>query len=611
MFGYSERILYVNMTTKKSSVEAISHNFCKKYIGGIGFVTRLLYDNTKPKIDPLGPDNALVFATGPFTGTMVSLGNKCVVAAKSPLTSFIGDSLTSSFYPSELRHAGYDGIVIKGKAEEPTYLFIDDDNVEFRNGKDLWGKSCLKTEKLIREEIGDDFIRVASIGLAGENLVHFANITNDGRHAGRTGLGAVMGSKNLKAIAIRGSNTVNVASLDELMEICADLFEGCQGPATEKYRILGTPANVLVLNRIAALPTRNWQKSTFEMAEKVSGEYMLDHYVTRVIACSDCPIACDHHCVVPDDSSAASVSVDYESLYALGPNCGIGDLSAVIKAMGLCDYYGLDTMSCGLVISWAMECYEKKLLTKDNTNGLELTFGNSSFLIELIHKIARREGIGDLLALGVKKASEKLGKGSEHFAMHIKGLELPGYDIRGLKTAALGFAVAARGGCHNRSGAYDYDIGGKVDRFSAGRDRGQLAMESEDFAAVMDSLAICKFARRIFKDFYGETARIYSMVTGFETSANDLRRAGERIINLKKAYNIREGWTRRDDHLPPRVMKDPIPGGVAEGSLVTPDELNMMLDGYYEARGWTSDGFIPKQKLIELGLDDIAEQMGA
>lgn len=612
MFGYSGRFLRIDLTTKKTRTERITEEFCKKYIGGVGFVARLLYDNIKPKIDALSPDNTLVLATGPFAGTLVPTGDKYSIGAKSPLTRFIGDCIATSFFSRELKYAGYDVLIIQGRANKPTYLFIDDDNVQFRDAKNIWAKDVFETEKLVREELEDLNVKVACIGPAGEKMVRFANIYHSGRrHAGRTGIGAVMGSKNLKAIVIRGSKTVEVAKLDELNEIVLDFHERAQGPATEKYRVLGTPQNVLVLNRLAILPTKNWQQATFEAAEDISGEYMLEHHVTKISACTACPIACDHHCTVKEGPYAgATTTIDYESLYALGPDCGIDHFPAIIKAIELCDRYGLDTISTGATIAWAMECYEKGLLTKEDTGGLELKFGNHEACVQLILKIALREGIGDLLAEGVKKASKKLGKGSEHFAMHIKGLELPGYDIRGLKTAALGWAVAARGGCHNRSGAYDPDISGEVDRFKAEKGRGKIVMKTEEHASLFDSLGLCKFIRRCFKDFHAEAAKLYTIVTGIEMTANDLRKAGERIINMKKAFNVREGWTRKDDSLPPRVLKDPIPAGASKGSFVTPEEFKLLLEDYYDARGWTKNGLQPKLKLIELGLDDVAEEIG-
>jgi aldehyde:ferredoxin oxidoreductase len=597
------RILHVNLSKQKSSVQSLPQALCKQYIGGVGFSTRLLFNHVPRQTPPLHSDNALIFATGPFAGTMFPTGNKHSVTAKSPLTGFIGDSLSGSFWTHEVKKAGYDAIVVKGKATKLSYLFIDDDHVQIRDAQFLTGYSIPETEILVKEDLEDETVKVASIGVAGENRVLFANIANDRRTAGRTGGGAVMGSKNLKAIAVRGTNTVYVADIEKLIELCLALYEKAQGPATEKYRILGTPANVLALNRIACLPTRNWQQATFEGAEKVSGEYMLEHHVTNIVACSSCPIACDHNCTVQQGPYAgATTSIDYESLYALGPNCGIDSFPAIIKACELCDQYGIDTISTGVTIGWVMECYERGLITKKATHGLEAKFGNQDAVIQLIHLTAQRHGFGALLALGVKKASEKLGKGSEHFAMHVKGLELPGYDIRGLKTAALGWAVAARGGCHNKSGAYDPDISGEVNRFQADSSRGKIVMNSEDFVCIMDSLAICKFLRRCFDDFYTELAEFYTIITGIDMTVDELKRAGERISNLKKAFNIREGWTRQDDSLPTRVMKEPIPDGVAKGSVITGQELDMMLDAYYKARGWSQTGLLTKKKIHELEL---------
>lgn len=420
-----------------------------------------------------------------------------------------------------------------------------------------------------------------------------------------------MGSKNLKAIALRGSHAVKVANFAELSKVALDLSKKAQGTGTEKYRILGTVGNVLALNRIAALPTRNFQQTTFEHAEKVSGEYMYANHTERAVACSGCPIACEQIASVKDGPYAgARTSVDYESLYAVGPNCGISYFPGIIKAIERADYLGMDTMSTGVAIAFAMECYEKGILTKEDTGGLELTFGNHEAMVEMVGKIARREGLGDLLAEGVKRAAAKIGKGSERYAMHIKGLEMCGYDPRGMKTFALGLSVGTRGGCHNRSAAYEPDMKGHVDRFKAEKGRGKLAKEQEEFASILDSLVLCKFIRGCFKDFYAEAAQLYSLATGLDMTPEELKKTGERIWTLKKSFNIREGWTRKDDWLPPRFLEEPIPDGVAKGVFITPDELTMMLDDYYEAKGWTPEGLISKQKLIEMGLDDIAEDIG-
>jgi len=606
MLGYAGKILHIDLTKKKSRTKNLKEDFCTKYVGGNGFAIRLLYDNTKPLIDPLGPENTLVFAVGPFAGTMVPTSGKYIVQAKSPLTGFMGESVSSGMWGQNLKRAGYDAGVILGKAESRIYVFIDDETVQFRDAGDLWGKDALQTGQLIQEQIGDENVSVASIGPAGEQLVKFANITNDTyRQAGRTGMGAVMGSKNLKAVAVRGSKKIEVHDLDRLMETCRQLYKQCQEKATEGYRTYGTPQSVSVHNYLAALPTRNWQQATFELAENLSGEFLKAHYYAKTIACSGCPIACDHLSMVKGKADEEIASVEFETIYALGSECGIGHFPSIMEAAMLCDKLGIDTISAGVAVGWAMECYEKGLLTKNDTDGIELSFGNQEALLQILKKIAYRESIGDLLAEGVKKASMKLGKGSEHFAMHNKGLELPGYDVRGLKACALGFMTSTRGGCHLRSSMYDFDVKGKVDRFRADRELGKTVKDREDLWAIMDSLILCKFIRNVCGT-HQQLAELYTLVTGIETKPEDMQTAGERIYNLEKAYNVREGWTKKDDYPPPRVMQDPIPDGVAKGSMVRQEEFETMLDAYYEARGWDKDGIPTKQKLASLGLSDVA-----
>jgi len=420
-----------------------------------------------------------------------------------------------------------------------------------------------------------------------------------------------MGSKNLKAVAIRGTRPIPVADLEGLSKACLELSQTAQGTKTEKYRILGTPSNVLTLNRLGILPTRNFQQGVFEAAEKISGEYMHEHYTDKAVSCAGCPIACEQNVTVKEGAYAGTrTSIDYESLYANGPLCGMDYFPGIIKAIELCDRYGMDTMSTGVVVAWAMECFEEGILTKEDLDGLEPYFGNHEAATALIEKIARREGIGDLLAQGVKRASEKVGKGSKHFAMHVKGLEMSGYDPRGLQTFALGCAVGTRGPCHNRSLAYEADIKGEVDRFKAEPGRGKVAKDAEEFAAILDTMMFCKFIRSCFKDLYADSAELYTLTTGIEITPEEIKKLGERAWNLKKAFNIREGWTKDDDWLPPRFLKDPIPEGTSKGCLVKPKDLRMMIQDYYQARGWTEDGLIPKEKLIELGLEDIAEDIG-
>ena len=609
MKGYTGKILHISLPLGKITIEEPSEQFYAKYLGGVGLGVKLLYDNTPPRIDPYHPENTFILATGHFSGMGIPTSGKYAAISKSPLTSLIGFGISSGFFGPTLKYAGYDAVVIRGRSRGQTYLFIDDDEVRLRNAIHLKGKDTVETEKQIREEIGDDNVRIACVGPAAEHLVRYACITNDiTRQVGRTGLGAVMGSKNLKAIAIRGTNPVEVDVPEKLMQICGEFYERCQTSSTEKYRDLGTPQNVLVLNEHGALPTKNFQYTTFEHAEAISGEMLKKKFLRKVIACNACAIGCDHIVQVKEGPYAGAITgLDYESLFALGCCCGVGDLRPVIKAAELCDALGMDTMSAGVTIAFAMECFEKGLITLEDTNGIDLSFGNGDAVVQMVEKIAFREGLGDLLAEGTKRASEKIGKGSTHFAMHVKGLELPGYSIRGLNTAALGFSVSVRGGCHQRNAGYSPDLKGQVDRFKGDVERGKLLIGTENLYSVFDSIILCKFMRGAIS--LEEIAMLYTMTTGIHMSEFELLLAGERITNLEKAYNIREGATRADDYPPPRVFKDPIPDGVAKGHYIRKEEYEAMLDGYYAARGWTREGIPTKAKLIDLGLEDLIKEL--
>ena len=606
MYLYHGKILIINLTTRESRVEEISPSLLKGYLGGAGLATRLLYQYLPAGTDAFSPDNPLVFASSGLGGTMIPASSKHAVATKSPLTGLIGDSLSSSFWSLALKRTGFDAIIITGAAASPTYLFIDNEITHFKKAEHLWGKGSPETEGYIRSEIRDNRVAIASIGPGGENLVRYACITNDiNRQAGRTGTGAVMGSKKLKAIALRGTQPIKVQNLEEVERISSDLIRKAQGPATEKYRVVGTPINVSVLNILSALPTRNFQQSSFEKAENISGERLAERYLTKVMACASCPVACGHIYTVADGAcSGAQWELDYESLYALGPLCGIDHAWAIIKAAELCDHYGIDTISTGSSIAWAMECFDKSLLTKEDTGGIELTFGNHAALVAVIEKIGNRDGIGDLLADGVRLAASRLGRGSEQWAMHSKGLEIPGYDPRAMKTLALGFAVGLRGACHNRSPAYEVDMSGQVNRFKDEPGRGLLVKEQEDFAAVFDSLILCKFIRKCFDNFYAEMAYLYSQATGLDITPSELKIAGERINNIKKAFNIREGWKRGDDWLPPRLFSDPVTEGEGKGTVISEEGLSLMIDDYYQARGWTDAGIVSEDKLRTLQLED-------
>jgi len=609
LHGYAGRILHIDLTTGKTHVEPLNEEYAKKYIGGIGLGIRMLLDNSKPGVDPFSPENPLILATGPTSGSMWPTGgNGHAFVSKSPQSFGVGEAKSHGSFGTELKRAGYDVVIFKGKAEKLVYVWIDDDSVQILDASQLKGKSPGETEDAIREDLGDYYIRVAAIGSAGEKLVRIACIINDKtRAAGRTGMGAVMGSKNLKAIAVRGTRDITVPKLDEFMEFVKEFHERMKGPATQKYRTLGTPLNVLVHNSVACMPTRNYNNASFEGAEKVSGEVMNERFLAKIIGCSSCAMRCEHVCVVQEGPyKGTTTRMEYETLWAMGPYCGVDRLDAIMKGMDLCNYYGIDAISAGVIAGFAMDCYEKGIITEKDLGGIDATFGNHEAMVQLIEKTGKREGIGDILAEGVKIAGEKIGKGAEKLAQHIKGVEVTGYDLRCLKTAALGFAVSFRGADHNRHGAYGFDVKGKVNRLIVEKGRGKLVKDMEDQYAVIDSLIVCKFSRGTYYKGFEDLAKLYRLVTGFKMTAEELTRSGERINNVARLFNIREGLGRKDDTLPYKVMHLPVPDeGPSKGAYVKQEELDFLLDDYYKTRGWTKEGVPTKEKLKEIGMDDL------
>jgi len=613
MKGYKGKYLKVNLSSGAAGSENIEEGFARSYIGGLGFGARTLLDTVPKGTEPFSLDNILAWWTGPTAGTLAPTGSKYAVFALSPLTGLFGFGISTGGFGNELKSAGWDGIVIAGRCEKPAYLFVDDENAQLRDAVNYWGKSTWETEDLIKEELGDSAVRVAAIGPAGERLVRIGNITNDkNRQVGRSGMGAVMGSKNLKAVAVRGTGDVEVGDLDGLTKFAAELNERCQGPKTEKYRVYGTPANILVHNRLGCLPSYNFQRGTFEKAEDVSGERMLKTHVKKILACTNCSIGCDHVNEVKEGPYAGTVaSVDYESLGQLGPLCGVGDLNVITKAVEICDKLGVDTISAGVIAAWAMECFEKGLLSKDDADGLDLRFGNGEALLDALNRMCLREGkLGNLLAEGVRRASQTVGKGSDKFAIHCKGMEWAAYSMRSLKTSTLGFCTSIRGADYLRSGSYQVDVAGKVDRFKLDRSRGKIVRDGEDQYAIIDSLIICKFTRGIYSSM-DEIAKLYTLVTGIEMSGKQMITAGERIYNAAKCFNVRFGASRKDDYPPPRAFEEPMIDDVTKGARITREEFDEALDGYYEERGWTKEGMPTKGKLLELGLDGEADEVGA
>jgi aldehyde:ferredoxin oxidoreductase len=596
MHGFHARLLHIDLTGGKSAFQDLAESRLRGFLGGIGLGTSLLYDYAPAGVDPLAPANPLIFTSAPLTGTGLTTTAKYAVVTKSPLTGFIADSLSSSHFALELKRIGVDAVVITGKASSMVYVFIQDGAVEIRPAEHLRGKNPSDTEAAIRKELKRPALWAAAIGKGGENLVRFATISNEGRHAGRGGVGAVMGSKNLKAIALSGSHETSVADARGVEALADALRRRSLDSVTDKYRLIGTVANLAVFNRLGTLPTRNFQQSTFDQADSLSGEALTENNFSRKHGCASCTIRCERLF----KASGGEQRLEYETLFALGPLCGVHDPECVLEAARLCDLYGLDTISTGGTLAWAMECRERGLLPEAEAIGLR--FGRKDGLLAAIRAIGECAGIGALLAQGSKRAAREVGQESEYWAMHVKGLEMPGYEPRSLKTMALGLAVSPRGACHNRSGAYEADFSGVVDRLRGDEGRGTIVAASEDFAAVLDSLVICKFLRKCFDDFYVDAAHLLSEVTGWNYSATELKRTGARIHTLKKMFNLRAGWRSQDDWLPQRLLTETLPSGVARGTGLSSDELQQMIRSYYRARGWDENGFVSAATLSALGI---------
>ena len=592
MHGYHGCYRRVDLGTGAAHNLPLDETVLRRFLGGVGIGTYLMHRECPAGVNPLAPEAPIVFCLSPLVGTPLTTSAKFAVLAKSPLTDRLCDALSSSHFALSAKRAGMDALVIVGAAAEPSCLVIEGAETRLEPAGDLWGLSADEASDRLRDRLGSQF-HTAVIGPAGENRVRYATISHEARHAGRGGLGTVMGAKRLKAIAVAGSRYTTVADPARVVAAARDLSQRSFGPATAKYRELGTVSNLLTFNRLAALPTRNFQLGTFDAAEQLSGESLRAARRVARQSCAACTIGCEHIHQAP----GGPVRLEYESLFALGPLCGIGDQAAVLEAARLCDQLGLDTISTGASIAFAMECAERGLIDAPG-----LRFGNADMLLTLIGQIARREGLGDLLAEGTRRAAATIGQGADAFAPHVKGLEIPGYEPRALQTMALGLAVASRGADHNRSGAYEIDFSAQVDRLHATPDAARLAIETEDRAALLDSLILCKFLRGVFTGLFAESAALLSSVTGWDVTADELRTTARRIVTAKKLFNIREGWTPAEDTLPPRFLSESIPAGARGQALLPRDRLEAMVQAYYRGRGWDERGAVPRTLIDELRL---------
>ncbi|HVY48386.1 MAG TPA: aldehyde ferredoxin oxidoreductase C-terminal domain-containing protein, partial [Minicystis sp.] len=560
-------------------------------IGGVGLGALLLLSEAPRGVDPLAAEAPVVFAFGPLAGTPLTTSAKLAVVAKSPLTGRIGDALSSSSFALAGKRTGFDAIVVRGAAPRPSVLLVDGAEARLEPADGLWGSNLSPKDVCGRLAARHPGFEFAAIGVAGERLVRFANLVNGERHAGRGGLGAVLGSKRLKAVGVRGHARVPIADPARAAELAKDLAARSLGPATAKYRELGTVANLAAFNRLAALPTRNFQASTFEGARALSGEELKVLREKGRGSCVACTIGCEHFFEIAP--GAGTVKAEYENVFAFGPLCGVSDPSAVLAASRLADELGVDTISAGASVAFAMECAERGLFagTRFEADAAGLRFGDAARLLSLLAAIGARDGaLGDLLAEGTRRAADVLGPPAPDLAPHVKGLEIPGYEPRALQTMALGFAVAARGADHNRSGAYEADLSGKADRLRASPDAAVHAADAEERAAVLDALILCKFLRGALRDPFSDAAELYEAVVGRGLGADGVRAAGRRIVLLRRLFNEREGWTRAEDTLPSRFFDAPLPDGAARGAKLDRAGFAAAIEAYYAARGLDGEG---------------------
>jgi len=605
--GYFARYLRLDPRRGRTCSVPLDETVLRQFIGGVGLGAWILAHETKAGLDPLGPEAALVFAFSPLVGSPLTTSAKFAVVAFSPLTGRICDALSSSHFAIAAKRAGVDAIAVTGRCDEPTVVFIDgsdsgEPTVDWKPAQSLWGMSARDAENEIRARHGTDW-QVASIGPAGERLIPFATLSHDGRHAGRGGLGAVLGAKRIKAIAVRGRQRSPAASPEQTVALAKHYSRLSFGPATEKYRELGTVSNLLVFNRFDALPTRNFQSSHFEGASRLTAADLDPGKRIARASCASCTIGCEHIYAVAGNS--AGVRLEYESLYALGPMCGIDDPEAVLAAARACDDAGIDTITTGATIAFLMQCSEEGLVAERLPSGRALRFGDPAALTEGVAAILSGQGrLPDLLRAGSRRAAEQIGGRAPSFAPHVKGLELPGYDPRSLHTMALGLAVGTRGADHNRSGAYEADFSERTDRLRGGAHSALLAIETEDRAAVMDSLILCKFLRGVFDDFYLQAAELLAAVTGWPMTSAELHEVARRVVTARKCVNQREGWTHAEDTLPPILLEEGEPS--AESPRLSRERLDTMIAAYYEARGWDQSGRVPMSLRQELALDSPA-----
>lgn len=597
MAGYCGKFLRINLSTGQIKKEDLDLELAMKFVGGRGLGSYFLAEEVDPKTESLSPLNKIIIATGPLTGSQAPTGGRYMVVTKSPLTGTIASSNSGGYWGTELKRAGYDMIILEGKSESPCYIYINDDTVEIKDATKYWGKLVSETTDLLTDEIGDARARVLTIGPAGERQSLLASIMNEKyRAAGRSGVGAVMGSKGLKAIVVRGTGKLSPAKTDECKTVLANArkkIKECEvtGTGLPTY---GTSVLVNLINQSGIYPTNNFQESYFETADKTSGETLADKYLVKNMACFGCPIACGRYSKVDDVEGEGP---EYETVWAYGASCGIDDLPAIIKANKLCNEYGLDTISAGATIACAMELFEKGLIKSDEIDGPALKFGSSEAIVEWTRKMGMGEGFGKKLADGSFRLAKEYG--AEELSMSVKKLELPAYDPRGVQGHGLQYATSNRGGCHVRGYMISPEIIGLPEKLDPLSLEGKAVWVKifQDLTAVIDSLGLCLFTS--FALGAEDYKDMFNAIVGHNWTTESLLEAGERIWNFERMFNLKAGISPSEDKLPRRLLSEPIPSGPCKGHV---HHLGQLLPEYYGERGWDERGLPTESKLAELGI---------
>jgi aldehyde:ferredoxin oxidoreductase len=622
--GYAGNLLYVNLSDRSIRVKPLERDFALKYIGGRGFSARILYDELGAGVDPLSPGNILVFATGPLSGTPLPSASRLIVAAKSPMTGGIGDASSGGYWAPELKYAGFDAIVIKGRSTGPVYLWVENGKAELRSAERLWGKRIDQTSKVLKEEIGDEDIHICAIGPGGENLVRYACIVTDEEGVGgRTGMGAVMGSKNLKAIVVRGSQDVKIADAKRFQDVIDAYRTTLEGEVwTETLRRLGTPNLVTHRQKLGIWGAKNFQRASIDGWEKISGEAFREKYLIKVMGCMGCIVRCRRFSAILDGTCTPfyTKGPEYETINALGAKPYITDPALILQGHHLCDDCGIDEQSAGSAISMAMELYERGMLKKEDVDGEDLVFGNGEALLRLLEKIVTRKGFGNLLAEGTRIMGERLH--ADYYAIHVKGSEVDASDPRSLVTRALTYSVSTRGSCHLRGFPYidefikpeeglKYFGTAAVSDMKALEGKGRLVAWSEDWITVANLMGLCIFAwyrsrtfSMLIKRGLELVTEAYVAATGLPMTQENLLQCGERVYNIEKLFNYREGMGREADYPPPRFFDEAMPDGAGKGTHLDRGDYERLLNDYYTARGWDpATGRPTPEKLQELGLN--------